>query len=308
MKKFVFILALFLAMNCAFASQYSSQLDKLENSVFGFTYNDGDEARLSRLEQTIYGEGKTGDFSKRLSSLNNDMSADSIGKEIKPVEDTFAEEEIYTPEERFAREYIAPPAANVDYPSINELEISVFNEQFKTKDINERLSALEKETFGQTYDNDAFFDRVDRLQAKVKPKSFMNNSIAQSSNDYFDGDIIPLDKEYSLSEYGSPDFDYESYNARHQAPSRINLASVERSMFKKSFNKEEIDTRLTRLENTMFGTTFEDDSQQNRINRIASAYNAQKTANKYDSNKFTQNMATATQIGMLILMILACVL
>ena len=176
------------------------------------------------------------------------------------------------------------------------------------KDINERLSVLEKETFGQSYDNDAFFDRVDRLKAKIKPKSFMDNALAQSSNDYFDGDIIPLDKEYSLSEYGSSGFDYEEYNARHQAPARVNLASVERAMFKKSFNKEEINNRLTRLENTMFGTTFEDDTQQNRINRIASAYNAQKSANKYDSNKFTQNMAAATQIGMLILMILACVL
>ena len=308
MKKFVFILSLFLAVNCAFASQYTSQLDKLENSVFGFTYSDDDTSRLTRLEQTIYGEGKSGDISKRISALNKDMSADLIGQEIEPVEDTFADKDMYVPEEQFARDYVAPAAANVDYPSINELEKSVFKKEFKSKNIDDRLSALEKETFGQSYVNDAFFDRVDRLQAKIKPKSFMENALAQSSNSYFDGDIIPLDKDYNLEEYGSPSFDYDEYNARHQAPSRVNLASVERSMFKKSFTKEEIDTRLTRLENTMFGTTFEDDTQQNRINRIASAYKAQKTANKYDSNKFTQNMAAATQIGMLILMILACVL
>ena len=305
MKNLICFLCFLLTLNCVFADSYSSLLDKLENSVYGFTYMDGDDIRLTRLEQTIYGEGKSGDISKRLSTLNKDMSAESIGQEIKPVEDTFAEEEIYTPEEKFARDYVAPAAANVDYPSINELEKTIFKKDFKSKDINERLSALEKETFGQTYDNDAFFDRVDRLQAKIKPKSFMNNAIAQSSNSYFDGDIIPMEDNYALSEYGSSGFDYDEYNARHQAPSRVNLASVERSMFKKSFTKDEIDTRLTRLESTMFGTTFEDDTQQNRINRIASAYNAQKTANKYDSNKFTQNMAAATQIGMLILMILA---
>ena len=297
-----------MTINCVFASTYASQLDKLENSVYGFTYSGDDTSRVTRLEQTIYGDTKSGDINKRLADLNKDMSADSIGQEIKPVEDTFADEEIYTPEEKFAQNYNPPAGANVDYPSINELEKTVFNKEFKNQDINERLSVLEKETFGQSYDNDAFFDRVDRLKAKIKPKSFMDNALAQSSNDYFDGDIIPLDKEYSLSEYGSSGFDYEEYNARHQAPARVNLASVERAMFKKSFNKEEINNRLTRLENTMFGTTFEDDTQQNRINRIASAYNAQKSANKYDSNKFTQNMAAATQIGMLILMILACVL
>ena len=33
-----------------------------------------------------------------------------------------------------------------------------------------------------------------------------------------------------------------------------------------------------------------------------------ETASKYDSNKFSQNMATAMQIGTILLMILACVL
>ena len=307
MKKILIILLLFLAANCAVASQYAATLDKIENSVFGFTYMDDDENRLTRLEQSVYGEVKNGSIDKRISNLSKDMSADSIGKEISPKEDTFADNEMYSPSDKFA-DYIPPAAANVDYPSINELERELFKKEYKNKDLNERLSLLEQKAFGKSYDNDAFSTRVERLQAKVKPKSFMDNSIAQSSNDYYDGDIIPLDQNYNLDEYHSPDFDYESYNARHTPPAKVNLASVERSMFKKSFTKEDIDNRLTRLENTMFGTTFSSDTQQQRINRIASAYKATKTAGKYDSNKFTQNMAAATQIGMLILMILACVL
>lgn len=305
MKKFLFVLILLSGI--AFAGQNSALLDKLENSVFGFTYMDGDDARVTRLEQSIYGTSKSGDIASRLSELNKDMSADSIGKEIKPKEDTFADEEIYTPEERLARESMPPAGANVDYPSINELEEEVFKKEFKNKDLTERLTNLEKETFGKTYDDEPFSTRVERLQAKIRPKSFMDNSIAQSSNSYYDGDIVPLDENYHLDEYGS-DFDYESYNRRNTPPSKVNLASVERSMYKKSFTKDELDSRLTRLENTMFGTTFSSDSQQERINRIASAYKAQKSSGKYDSNRFTQNMAAATQIGMLILMILACVL
>ena len=69
-----------------------------------------------------------------------------------------------------------------------------------------------------------------------------------------------------------------------------------------------MDNRLSRLENTMFGTTFASDSESDRVRRISSAYKATKSASKYDSNKFSQNMATAMQLGTLILMILACVL
>lgn len=306
MKKLLIFLCLIISTNCGIAGQYSDTLDKIENSVFGFSYMDDDESRLTRLEQSVYGESKSGTIDKRISNLSKDMAADSIGKEITPKEDTFADDEMYSPSERFAAG-TPPAAANVDYPSINELERELFKQEYKNKDLNERLSGLEQKAFGQTYNNDPFSTRVERLQDKVKPKSFMDNSIAQSQNDYYDGDIVPLD-HYNLDEYHSPDFDYESYNARHTPPAKVNLASVERSMFKKSFTKEDIDNRLTRLENTMFGTTFASDTQQQRINRIASAYKATKSAGKYDSNKFTQNMAAATQIGMLILMILACVL
>lgn len=307
MKKIILIMCLFIiSCNCSFSGQHSVELDKIENSVFGFTYMDNDESRLNRLEQSVYGVEKSGDINKRISALRKDISADSIGKEITPKEDTFADDEWYSPSEKFAD--VQPSGSNVDYPSINELERSVFKQEYKTKDLNERLASLEKNALGQTYDKDPFSTRVERLQAKIKPKSFMDNSIAQSSNDFFDDDIIPLDKNYNLDEYHGPDFDYESYNAKHTPPAKVNLASVEKSIFKKSFNHDDMDNRLSRLESTMFGTTFSSDSQQQRLNRIASAYKATKTAKKYDSNKFTQNMAAATQIGMLILMILACVL
>ena len=307
MKKIILIALILLSTNMSFAGQNSSSLDKLENSVFGFTYMDSDEERVSRLEESIYGVKKSGNLNTRISELNKDMSADSIGKEIKPKEDTFADDDMYPSEDRLARDYIPPAGANVDYPSVNELENEVFKKEFKNIDLTTRLANLEKETFGKTYNEDSFSSRVERLQGQIKPKSFAKN-LAQSSNNFYDNDYSSFSDNYHLDEYSAPDFDYESYNRRNTPPSRVNLASVERSMYKKSFTKEELDSRLTRLENTMFGTSFEADSQQERINRIASAYKAQKSASKYDSNKFTQNMAAATQIGMLILMILACVL
>lgn len=309
MKKFILFLSILLTVNCSFAaSQYSSILDNIENSIYGFTYTTSDDlSRLSRIEESVYGQSKQNkSVQQRVSDLKKDMAADLIGQEISPKEDTFAEEQDKYKEEQIAE--VPPAGANVDYPSINELEKQVFKKEFKNQDLNSRLANLEKQSFGKTFDNDPFSSRVERLQAKVKPKSFMNNSIAQSSNDYFDEQPVPLDKNYNLDSYHSPDFDYDEYNSRPKSPQRINLASVEKSIFKRVFNNESNEARLSRLESTMFGTTFNSDSEQERINRVSSAYKAAKSASRYDSNKFSQNMGTAMQIGTIILMILACVL
>lgn len=310
MKKFIVIISVLLSINCAIAaSQYSAVLDKLENSLYGFTYTTSDDAsRLSRIEESVYGQSRPNkSINERIASLNKDMSAEQIGHEIAPKEDTFAEEQDNY-KDRIAEEKMPPAGANVDYPSINELERQVFNKEFKNQDLNSRLANLEKKSLGQTYDNDPFSSRVERLQAKLKPESFMDNNIAQSSNEYYDGNSIPLDKNYSLDEYQPPEFDYDAYNTRNIKPEKVNIASVEKSIFKKSFNGDNMDNRLSRLESTMFGTTFNSDTQEDRLNRISSAYKAQKTASRYDSNKFSQNMATAMQIGTILLMILACVL
>lgn len=310
MKKFIVILCFMLTVSCSQAADSNSKLlDNIENSLYGFTYTTQDDAtRLNRIEESVYGQTSNKSTQQRIAKLKTDMAADLIGQEITPKEDTFAEDQD-SYKDRIAEEKLPPAGANVDYPSINELEKQVFKQEFKNKDLNSRLASLEEKSLGKTYADDDFSSRVERLQAKIKPKSFMDNSIAQSSNDYFDGDAIPLDKNYRLDRYEAPDFDYDAYNARNsRQPQRVNLASVEKSIFKRSFAQESMDNRLSRLESTMFGTTFNSNSEQERIDRISSAYKAQKTASKYDSNKFSQNMATAVQIGTLILMVLACIL
>lgn len=309
MKKFIVILGLLISISpCFGATQYSSILDNIENSLYGFTYTTSDDAtRLSRIEQTVYGQAKSNkSISDRVSSLKKDMSADLIGHEITPKEDTFMEEDDSYKEEKLAQNSVPPAGANVDYPSINELEKEIFKQEFKTKDLNSRLASLEQKSLGKTYENEPFSARVERLQAKIKPKSFMNNSIAQSSNGFYDEDVVQLDKNYKLDEYQPPEFDYDAYNSRNAKPT--NLATVEKSIFKRTFANDNMDNRLSRLESTMFGTTFATDSENDRLRRISSAYKATKSASKYDSNKFSQNMATAMQIGTLLLMILACVL
>ena len=309
MKKLLIILCLILSVNCAYGGQFTATIDKLENEIFGFQYgNETDEMRLKRIEENVYGQSSNKSTSERIAKLTKDLSANEIGKEIAPREDTFMDETgDYIDEQPVAQ------GPNVDYPAVNELERQVFNKENKNMDIKERLSYLEKQTFGKTY-NDDLSTRVDRLRAEIKPSSLMDNEIAQSSNEFYDDEIVELDKDYHLDRYEPPAFDYDAYNARHSSPSqsykprKTNLASIEKSLFKQSYTNDDMNNRLSRIESGMFGTTFANDNQQDRINRISSAYSAQKTARTYDSNKFTQNMATAMQIGTLILMVLACVL
>ena len=309
MKKFILILGILITISpCFGATQYSSILDNIENSLYGFTYTTSDDSdRLSRIEESVYGQSKPNKpIADRISNLKKDMAADLIGHEITPKEDTFMEEQDSYKEETLAQDKRPPAGANVDYPSINELEKQIFNQEFKNKDLNSRLASLEQKSLGKTYDNEPFSARVERLQAKIKPKSFMNNSLAQSSNNYYNEEAIPLDKNYSLDEYQPPEFDYDAYNSKNAKPT--NLVNVEKALFKRTFANENMNNRLSRLESAIFGTTFATDSDTDRLRRISSAYKATKSANKYDSNKFTQNMATAMQIGTLLLMILACVL
>ena len=312
MKKLVLILCIiFLCGTSTFASQYTPMLGKIENVLYGFQYdNENDNERLGRIEQTVYGTASAGNIETRIKKLKSDISADLIGQEIKPKEDTFAEEDYYTAEE----EPVAD--ANIQYPAVDELEMRVFKQVYQSKDIKQRLTDLENKTFGKNYMEDDLASRTDRLKAAIKPQSFMTNEIAQSSNDYYYDDVVELDRNYHLDRYDSPyEFDYDAYNAAQNTarsgffPTRkANINSIENTILKRTYTNETMDQRLSRLEKTLFGTEFQNEDDQTRLERISVAYKAQKSSSKYDMNKFGRNMATAMQIGTILLMVLACIL
>ncbi len=324
MKKLIIFLVLLLTCQSANAGQYTSTLDKIENSLFGFTYsNESETARVNRIEENVYGKSSTAQMPNRIAKLKKDLSVDQMGKEITPTEDTFA-----TPEDSwvFAKEPVE--STKIDYPVINELEKEVFKKEFKEQNIKTRLSNLEKKTLGKTYENDDLSSRVDRLKAEVRPQTFMANGMQQQENNYYNDTIGKMDQNYHLDQYGSPNFDYDMYNNRNNnfsfpqeddymssskpnvfKPSKpMNLSGIEKALYKTKYENEPVATRLSRIESSVFGTNFANDSESERIARISSAINAQKTAKRYDSNRFGQNMATAMQIGTIILMVLACIL
>ena len=325
MKRVILFLALILVCESSYGA--NPVIDKIENSLYGYTYSsESDASRLSRIEKDVYGKENSGQIAARINKLKKDMSADLIGQEITPKEDTFMEENDYISHEKEPSE-----AASMDYPVINELEREIFKKEFKTQNIKTRLSNLEKKTFDKTYENEDLSTRVDRLKAKIKPQSFMANGMDQQENKFYKGPVSRLTQNYHLNQYGAP-FDYDAYNnsktftdydddydgyfptggnnyntpPRHSKP--LNLSTIEKKLYKTKYENEPTSKRLSRIESSVFGTSFDSDSDNVRLERLSSAIAAQKSASKYDTNKFGQNMATAFQIGTLILMVLACIL
>lgn len=332
MKKIIIFLGAILVISTqtAFASPYTSTIDKIENSLFGFTYsNETETTRLNRIEEKVYGKTSTAQTQNRVAKLKKDLAADLMGQEIEPKEDTFAEEE-----DSWVTAKEPAEAAKMDYPVINELERQVFNKEFKDQNIKTRLSNLESKTFGKTYDKEDLSTRVDRLRAEIRPQRFMDNKMAKQENSFLNDPIDPMSKNYHLNQYGTPNFNYDAYNRRNKMSYQddfgdnfgddsnffssspnvfkqdktMSLSKIEKVLYKTKYENEPTAQRLSRIESSVFGTNFASDSDSVRMERISSAINAQKSAKKYDSNRFGQNMATAFQIGTIILMVLACIL
>ena len=322
MKKITLLIALVLLVNINGLSGFAASsaqnvLGKIENSLFVFQYTgESDSARLDRIEKSVYGTPFSSKSSvQRIEKLRKDLSADLIGQEITPVEDTFAE-----PDDVVAYEPPQKEASNITYPAVDELEKEVFKKTFGSQDITVRLSNLEKKTFNKTYSDD-LNSRVERLKAQIAPASLMENRIADASDSFYDNDyVVPKGGTFHMNRYESPDrFDYDAFNARSNSmfedydyssrpAKKASLSTVEKKLMKQNYSNDTMENRLARVESYMFGTVFSSDDTQTRIDRISSAYNAQKSSGKYDSNKFAQNMTTGVQIGMLILMVLACIL
>lgn len=304
MKKILLSLILInlLFAPCVFAASNTEILNKIENSLFGFEYNNEDEAtRVNRIEENVYGTASNGALNQRIAKLNKDLGAELYGQEIEPCEDTLAREEEQ-------REVLSSQDPNIDYPVINELEKSVFNQEYKNMKVKDRLAQLEKKVFTKDFANEDLSTRVDRLREQVRPQG-LEQKLANAVDTYHTDGYYPPPIDYDGMTIGgtSSSFGSDSYGYP-MSGRKINLSTVENALYHQNFKSDSMPNRLARVEQSMFGESFDDQDEQTRIGRISSAFNAQKSASKYDSNKFTQNMSTAMQIGTMILMILACIL
>lgn len=278
---------------CATTTSSNSLITKIENDIYGFDYsNDSAQNRVSRLEKTIYGKSSTGDINKRIKKLSGDISADVIGLEIEPSEDTFKEDDVVAD-------------SSVNYPIVDEIEQKIFNQTYKNRDFHSRIVAIERKIFGKIYDVDDYSTRMDRIKEKVMPETIAKKSYDDNfaSQNYYDNDTLTSNDLSGLSRnrFKMP-FGQRNYTRPYANYGDMTGGSA---MLPSNPN---LNDELAQLEYETFGTEFSNEDTTTRIKRLNSVNKAKKSASKYDSNKFSQRMSTAMEIGAMILMILAMVL
>ena len=288
MKNILQIIFIFFLIPISVNAYSTDILDKIENDFYGFNYsNDKTINRIERLEKSVYGKTSSGDINKRITKLSGDVSSDVIGLQIEPVRDTFLADD-YEQED-----------SNVNYPIVNDIEQKLFNTTYKNRDLHTRIVTIEKKLFGKIYDIDDYSTRMDRIKSHIYPQSVAFDDEIDNYNNYNDNYLTSKDLSGTNQSRFRMPFGQRNYTRPYTNYGDNN---------KDYYNSDNLSDELSQLEYDTFGTEFSSDDTQTRIKRLNSASKAKKTSQKYDSQKFSQRMSTAMEIGAMILMILAMVL
>ena len=291
MKKLCVIIFLLLGLICRVSAGEgkTDTLTKMENAVLGVDYsNQKIDQRLIRLEEYVYGRKNTGTAAERIKRLAKDLNADVIGQETVPDENMAAEQ--------IDEEYAD---SSVDYPVLDDVEKKLSIKSTPNQSLHSRIAAIEKNMFNKVYETDDFYTRVERIKDKA----------------YTGSELIADDEGISIPEVSTDEFNMQNILPRkrnYQNGSTTNsdnkLALLEQKVLNNTFPDENNNDRLARLESYVFDTEFYYDNEHDRLERLESALKAQRTADKYDNNRFQQKLNTALQIGAMVLMVLAFIL
>ncbi len=289
MKKYIIILLLLFSINTESIAEMSihEKITAIENTIFGYDYKDeSDEKRVERIEKNLYGQKKTGDILKRVDNIQNDTGL-TIKKE-RPLyssnSSSQSKDNLKLPELK--------EDSSVEYPIVDKMEEEIFKTTYKNENIYARLNRLEERVFNKTSSED-LNSRVDKLASVIRPKT------KKMSNQYaYDYSSDDLNNYYNNS-------GFEPVNDQSMP---FQLAALEEDILRNSYNNDNTSNRLSRLEQKLFNRTFVSDSDVTRLQRIMVAYDAKKNSYKYENNRKMQNMATMSQIGGILLMILAILL
>lgn len=291
MRKFLVVLFIFMVLP-VYAPAKVSQSDSItaiESSVFGYDYkNESDAERISRIEQYLYGAKKSGDIQSRIKNIKNDIGYTEPPEVVnKPALN----------EPKDLKKSVNPDLmalkedASVEYPIVDKMEQAVFNTTYKSENIYKRLDRLETKVFNKTT-NESLNDRVDALSRVIVPvrKQPAANAYSYSADE--------LNTYYANS----------GLDAVNDNTVPFQLAVLEQELLRGNYQNDNISNRLSRLEEKMFKRTFATDSDISRLQRLMVAYDAKKNSYKYENNRKMQNMATVSQLGGILLMILAILL
>ncbi len=290
------------SFNSAFADDglVSSNLSKLENKYFQHDFpKDEPGERIERLEKLIYGEARSGSNEDRLKTLMS-LVPEPDSKE----HDSSWQPDVSKPQEPApapdlrrannnkamsqantlpdARTDVDPVPNDSNYPAVTAIEKKLLGRDYVGDSVGKRLDRLEIKAFGKTSASEDLQDRVDRL------KSSTGIDIARAkppNSEWADEDEDPITagahgvQPFTGMPPSAPDFSRMFGNGSSlpiPAPAMgvsQQISLLEREVFKKSYDKETILNRLSRLESTVFpqDKPASDKSLPERMNRLLAA-------------------------------------
>ncbi len=284
------------------ATANGSSLTTLEKQLFGYEYKtDSDDARIARIETYLYGKNNQGSVSIRIKKASTDIGLSS--GDVQPLPKLASKQAGATGAATPAYPKDSP---EVEYPIVNKLETSVFKKTYTGESIYSRLDRLENKIYGSV-SKDALSERVNKLRLAIMDNP--NDYSGVASSDFVQGFDSSQDDLLSVGPANnSNDYNYVSPDTTRNSYLGMELTSAEQTLLNNSFEGEAINTRLSRVESSLFKRTFPSDDPASRMQRISAANTAKKTASQYDNNKFSRNLSTGMQIGSFLLMILAMIL
>jgi len=163
-----------------FTTGETASVVKLENKLFDHSYDkDTAEHRLERLEQSIFGESKTGAFGDRVTVLLQALpNLDTPPSKTETASSSSAQPGRHrkksAEEEAQKSPSAEPPSASGDamdmagnYPAVSAIEKKILGKVYESDPVGQRLARLETQVFGKASGSTDMSDRVDRLKQKT---------------------------------------------------------------------------------------------------------------------------------------------
>ena len=160
------------------SSSVSDALAKLEKRLFEFTYASEDEdARLTRLENFVFGSKQTGSVSDRLSHLQAAIVSQPTADNAGSTNTTQAPGSASAVGTNTASDTSTAGGDNTNSTS----STNTSSETYPTFDYANypRVTELEQQLLGTTYPHDALPDRLSRLETKAFGKPAASKDLAQ---------------------------------------------------------------------------------------------------------------------------------
>ncbi len=326
MKKMILAAAMLTVLSCQTFCSEIEDITIIERDLFGVEYKEEQPTkRLSRIEEFLFGEKKSGTNAERLKKITD---SSGVSTEPKKTEN----------EKRIAEAEYLPEDKNVTYPVIDMMEEKVFQKNYQGENVYKRVERLEQKTYGKASEGE-LSERTDKLKASLlainSNENILENNFepqpttpegiyTQSPQNYY----TPQERNFSFGgtstgtvkigqmptspySYSNNSNNYSSYTtggaAAYHDDFEEALTSAEKMILGKSNPNATENERLSKMEKKVLKKTYSGDSLT-RLDRVVSAAHAQKTGVGYHENKFDRYLSGGLQAGMILLMILAMIL